>query len=1074
MVEISRKSPQHPFPWWMWILPLFVGFAADALTFSVSPYPSKLVIIYSVPFGLVLISWFGPRILPGMYAGFTLGTLLWLHPPLGVLFLCRLPDVLAIWLYWFLFFHIRQGDYVFRDTKSVLNFVVWGLILPALPSFLVPFLLDRFQAFPVQPDLLADVLSGAIASVYGTFIITIPILYFFRPQKDLQQFRIRLNEDFYDLYGQSRISRKDLYEILFIYSLMTMAALLPSRFLMDYFFMFATVFMLWASIRFGFYMVLVANIYMFLCYYYGSWLINGIENGVFCSQARQYYTNRAAFLAFSLAGILMGRIISDLKEALIREHDSTEKMRESEERYRYLVEQASEAIFERDAEDYVISVNRKAEEMTGYNRGELLRMKLSSLFTPESLKVSPLRFDLLDQGNTVTEMRNMTRQSGETFVVEMVSRKMENGRYQTIMRDVTERIKVEEDLHEYQQRLELIFKINPAVMSISTLHEGRFLSVNPAFSKMTGYAVEEMVGHTSAELQLWADKNQRETLIKSLKAPSQIVTAVVKVRCKSGKIVSVLASFTVIKIKNVDYSLIVGMDISDRIRMENELRTKEEKISALLHLIPDSICRIHRDGTILERKIDASAAQSLGIDGSEPQEIFQLIPQRDDRLQAAEIIDRVMRTRQSLSFSFSVHSDKRRFFEVLVTPASNEECVCIIRDMTDRQRMEEELMKSAKLESLSLLAGGIAHDFNNLLAGLFGYVEIAREFLQQGETAKAQSNLDKIPGIFERAKNLTSQLLSYAKGGEPVRTVVDIAQIVHDATTFILSGTSLKPEFRFSDQNLLCEVDPNQISQVVDNIVLNSVQAVPAGGKLIVNVERLESENGLPPQLKPVPHVKISFRDFGPGIPPEIKSKIFDPFFSTKKDGSGLGLSTAYSIVKKHGGYIEVNSEPGQGSEFVIFLPVGNDKNRTPKPGKSEIRGRGNILIMDDEEFMRNLISTSLSSMGFSVETARDGEHAVEKYESYRKKGRPFDVVILDLVVVNGMGGVLALQELRKRDPDVLIIASSGYADDPIIADPLSFGFDAALSKPYRARDLGALLNRLMREKIEKGSLSNH
>lgn len=1069
---INKKIPLH-FPWWMWILPVLVGFAADALTFSVSPFPSKLVIIFSVPIGLVLITWLGLRILPGLYVGFTLGTLLWLHPPLEAFFLCRIPDILAVWLYWLLFFKIRKGNYTFENIKSVLTFIIWGLILPALPSLIFPFLLIQFGSMPDQNGMLAEILSGSFASIYGTFIITVPVLYFFKPQMDNGFFRLGLNDTILKMYGQSRIPKRELLEIILVYSTITIVSLLPAHVFMEYFFMFTTVFMLWASIRFGFYMVLVANIYMFICYYYVSWSINGLEQGVFSLQASEYYTNRAAFLAFSMAGILMGRIISDLKETLIRERDSTEKLRESEERYRYLIEQASEAIFEGDSEGYIISVNRKAEEMTGYNRGELLRLKLSSLFTPESLKVSPLRFDLLDQGKTVTNMRNMARQNGESFVVEMVSKKMENGKYQSIMRDVTERIKVEEDLREYQQRLELIFRINPSVMSISTLQEGRFLSVNPAFSKLTGYAVEEMVGRTSSELEIWADKNQREQLVKSLKSPAQIVTAVVKVRCKSGELVSILASITIIRIKNTDYSLVVGMDISDRIRMENALRANEEKISTLLHLIPDSIFRIYRDGTILEKKIDGSSAEQLGIAGEEPQEIFQLIPQREERHQAAEIIERALRTRQTLSFNFSVNSDAWHYFECVVTPSSTDECVCIIREMTERRRMEEELVKSAKLESLSVLAGGIAHDFNNLLSGLFGYVELAREFLQQGETAKALLNLNKIPGVFERAKNLTYQLLSYAKGGEPVRTVVDIAQIVHDTTTFILSGTSLKPEFHFSDQNLLCEVDANQISQVIDNIVLNSVQAVPDGGKLLVCVERLEPGKGLPAQLKSAPHVKISFRDFGPGIPPEIKARIFDPFFSTKKEGSGLGLSTAYSIVKKHGGYIEANSELGQGSEFVIFLPVGTDKIQLQRSGENQIHGRGNILVMDDEEFMRNLISTSLSSMGFFVETVPDGKIAVEKYESYLKKGRSFDVVVLDLVVVDGLGGVAAVRELRKTDPNVLAVASSGYADDPVIADPQRFGFDAAISKPYRASELGSLLNRLIAEKSGMQNLSD-
>jgi|GEM_PF-2344996 len=1062
------KSPivlNKNLPWWTWIVPILVAFLADAASFSISPFPSQLVILYGVPLGIVMVTWWGLRVVPGVYLGFTLGTLLWLNPPLQNLFFYRIADVLAILFYWFFYVRMMKGHARLDNIRSVLMFIIWGLFIPAIPSSLFPMLFLKAGNIPLDFSLVQEILSGSMASIYGVLLVSIPLLSFVTPAMGELGLLAEGSQDIVFFGKKKRIKKKEGLEIVLVFLLFGVQALFPSKFINDYYFLFITLFMLWASIRFGYQIALLASAYVFAVYYYVSWIVNGSSAGVLSLSDSEYFINRVAFMVFSLAGVFMGRIINDLKETLVREHDSLDQLRESEERYRYLVEQASEAIFEVDEEGFIVSANRKAEEMTGHLQGELLHLKFSELFTQESLKNMPLRFASLNFGHTVTSVRNMQCADGSAIIVEMVSKRMENGRYQSILRDVTARIRAEDVLHEYQERLELIFKINPSAMSISTFKEGRFLNVNPAFCRLTGYSVEEMEGHTSSDLSLWIDIEQRENIIKALTTGNEVISALVNVRKKSGEIIPVFISMTVILIKGEKCLLLVGMDISERIHHENALRLSEAKTRALLNAIPDSIFRICSDGRVIEKEIKNDMIGIFKDNPEEDENFYSMIQSRAERMVALEIVQRVGMEQRTLSFSFSIYGKSVSYFEVVVSPSGYDEFVCVVRNVTERHRIEDELVKSSKLESLSILAGGIAHDFNNLLSGLFGYVELAQDFIAMESYGKALESLNKISKIFERAKNLTYQLLAFSKGGDLVKTSVDISRIVQDTTVFLLSGTPVKPVFHFSDEAHVCEVDVNQIGQAIDNVVLNASQAMPHGGILDVTIENVFPGAGLPSKLKPVSHVKISFRDYGTGISKDLLSKIFDPFFTTKKTGTGLGLSTAYSIVKKHNGLIEVTSEENKGSTFVFYLPFSDGDPDYDPLNEQAVNGKGNILVMDDEEFMRSLISVSLSYMGFSVDAVSCGEEAVEKYKSAQNRGRPYDAVILDLTVVNGLGGVATVRELMEFDPNIVAIASSGYSEDPVMASPRSFGFKDAIGKPYRANELGILLNRVIHEK---------
>ncbi|WP_167881193.1 hybrid sensor histidine kinase/response regulator [Leptospira gomenensis] len=381
---------------------------------------------------------------------------------------------------------------------------------------------------------------------------------------------------------------------------------------------------------------------------------------------------------------------------------------------------------------------------------------------------------------------------------------------------------------------------------------------------------------------------------------------------------------------------------------------------------------------------------------------------------------------------------------------------------TDRLELERRLLHAQKLESLGVLAGGIAHDFNNLLGGIFGYIDLAREKI--ATTDPAAKYLSKAVNVFNRAKDLTQQLLTFSKGGKPIRKTGTLAPVLKDCVLFALSGSNVSCSFDIEEDLYLCDFDENQIHQVIENIVINSVQSMPLGGTIQVSAKNvfLNSENSL--RLKEGKYVKISIKDSGIGIPKDLLPRIFEPFFTTKQKGTGLGLATSYSIVQKHDGTIEVDSKLGIGSTFHIFLPVSKNEIPSSNPNReNDHTGLGKILIMDDEEFILEIFADMLRQMGYETVNAKNGNEAIDLFLSAKNSEEPFDALIFDLTIPGGMGGEKTISEIRKYDADVIAVASSGYSEDPVISSPKEFGFSASLRKPFRKNDLAELLDDLFR-----------
>jgi len=378
-----------------------------------------------------------------------------------------------------------------------------------------------------------------------------------------------------------------------------------------------------------------------------------------------------------------------------------------------------------------------------------------------------------------------------------------------------------------------------------------------------------------------------------------------------------------------------------------------------------------------------------------------------------------------------------------------------IKDITDFEAMQNDLLKQEKLRSLTILAGGIAHDFNNFLTGIMGNLSILKMELKHAKNEEMIETIDEALEACGKARGLTAQLMNFTKSGTPAKEAASIEEIIKESSEFSLRGSKSRCEFHFHKALPMVRIDPVQISQVIQNLVLNAAQAMPEGGIVRIYVDAVDVNENYPLPLGPGRYIKISIVDNGKGIPEEHLGKIFDPFFTTKEKGSGLGLSVCYRIVKNHNGHIEVESEEGKGTAVHVYLPL-EEVNPTEirKEGNSQRMVRGRVLVMDDEELVRELVKRGLKKKGISVDVASEGEEAVKKYREALGSGSPYNAVILDLTVPGGMGGVEAARMMLKMHPEANLIVSSGYSEDIVLSEYTKYGFRACLPKPYTIQKL--------------------
>ncbi|KUO50278.1 MAG: hypothetical protein APF76_11240 [Desulfitibacter sp. BRH_c19] len=638
-----------------------------------------------------------------------------------------------------------------------------------------------------------------------------------------------------------------------------------------------------------------------------------------------------------------GILAKEINNMLDNIQDSQIVIRDSEEKYRCLIEQATDGIFIVDLDGNYVDVNQSGCNLLGYIKEELLQMNMVNIVPENQIdRLNNAFKDMLNEQNHMGEL-HLKKKDGTFVSVEISAIRLLNGQLMSVVRNITESAKAIRDLKDSEKRFSLIAKNYPNGFIILHDRNYNYLMVEGKGLEEMGYTQESFLG-----------KSMWEVL------PSK--------SCKY------MEPF-----------------------LEAAFNGEESNFEATWH-----------NNTYLET----------------------VIP---------------------------FHRENGEITTIM----------CVVQNISQRKRIEEELIKADKLEAVGLLAGGIAHDYNNILTIMLGNIALAKRY---EEVDKIKEKLENLEQITLQARDLTKQLSVFAKGGAPVKKTIFLERLLRDSINIALSGTNVSCNFNFMKELYPVKVDEGQISQVINNIVINAVQSMPDGGNLWVLAENINMKterkfNNIP--LNDGEYVKIIIIDEGIGIPQENLQKIFDPFFTTKDNGSGLGLATTYSIIKNHDGFINAETEEGVGTSLYIYLPMSSDTLYKTNED-TIVKGTGRVLIMDDEEGIRTLAGEMLSTLGYEADFASDGEEAIEKYLMARKSGNGFDAVIMDLTIPVGMGGKTAVKELIDLDENVKVIVSSGYSHDPVMANYRDYGFRGIIPKPYKIEDFSRVLHKVINDGSER------
>ena len=615
---------------------------------------------------------------------------------------------------------------------------------------------------------------------------------------------------------------------------------------------------------------------------------------------------------------------------------------------------------------------------------------------------------------------------------------------------------------------------------ITVDEQGIICSMNPSAEKMFGCINNEMVGHKFTKLVPKSYGNEPDAVACAwddlAKRTGSTTMAVGRTRRHATFPIEISLSQMVVDKQKLFVAMV--RDVTERRRFEQEIAADKESLAVTLRSIEDGVITTDVQGKIIminnagENLTGWTTKEAIG----QPlKSVYNIAIDLAAQARAQKTGSR--NEAQSILLSMPENATLRsrhgreHVIEQVASPirdSKNEVAgvVLVFRDITERQRNEAERRKAETLEQLGLLAGGIAHDFNNLLTAIIGNISLASLLLPPDDEMGTRLNDAKNASM--RARDLAQQLLTFARGGAPIKKTASIGKLIQDTVSFSLRGTHSRSEFLFGADLWPAEIDPGQISQVIANLVVNADQAMPNGGTLRVSCDNFSYDSDTTPaitDLLPGDYIRIAIRDEGTGIPEDCLKRIFDPYFTTKPKGNGLGLATTYSIIKNHNGLICVDSKVHYGSTFTLYLPALRHHELPVEPPRQlnqVISGTGRILIVDDEEAIRALVEFTLERLGYQVSQAESALEGVELYRQKLEEGERFDAVILDLTLPGGMGGKEALKKLIEIDPTVNAIVSSGYAMDATMSRYQDFGFRGVIAKPYEASELGKIVHEVI------------
>jgi PAS domain S-box-containing protein len=758
------------------------------------------------------------------------------------------------------------------------------------------------------------------------------------------------------------------------------------------------------------------------------------------------------------------------KEELIAELERRER---DTEVFAAVLEKSSQPFAVGTTEGRLTHINEAFCELTGYTAEELLAdISWNETLTPVEWREKELEYlgAVIATGEPQRFEKEYIRKSGERIVVELLAQPAPNSPNElyAFVTDITARKRQEEERAKSEARYRhLIEELPSGVVHVSLA--GEVTLANKEAQRVLGLSYDEIndrfvndwegetlredgsicpVAEYPVSRCLMTGEPQGPTIVGVKRPDDSVSWALYSARpeMEDGVLVGAVVAFR---------------DITERKRAEETVRL----LSATIEQSPVSVMMTETDGTIIY--VNAAFTESTGYasqeviganprilsSGEHPAEYYEELWKTvlAGRIWRQDICNR--RKNGELYWELMsiapVRSDDGQIRHMVAMKVDDTERKIAERERaTERGRLERELIRVSKLESLGVLAGGIAHDFNNVLTSIIANLSIASHRLGGG--SPVHEILEAAADAAQRATGLTRQLLTFSKGGAPVKKLMSLHQLA-DSVDFVLHGSNVRCDLAFADDLWPVEADAGQLEQVLQNLVINADHAMPEGGVLEIRATNRElAENELA-VLEPGPHIEISIKDEGCGISGDHLDRIFDPYFTTKQKGSGLGLATAFSIVKNHRGHMMVASELGQGTTFCIFLPARSDiaLASESEPSRESTPQSGRILVMDDDAGVRKAAAASLEVLGYEVDAVADGAEAIDRYRAALDDGHPYGLVILDLTVPGGMGGLPTMSALADLDPNVRAIVSSGYFDDPVMANPNEYGFCGVVAKPF-------------------------
>jgi PAS domain S-box-containing protein len=770
-------------------------------------------------------------------------------------------------------------------------------------------------------------------------------------------------------------------------------------------------------------------------------------------------------------------------EDVTERHRAEAALRESETKYRLLVSNIPAVVFRGYADWSVEVFDDKIEELTGYSKEDFNsgRLPWSNLILPEDVGDCQrvFRQALKTTGSYVRQYRIRHKQ-GHILWIQARGQIVRDPQSRIdhvygVLFDITKQREIEAALRESEEHLKTIMDSIQAGLVMIDLESRRIVDVNHYAAEMVGLAKDQLLEQDCQGLMCTGESD-----CPALTPALLPVETECRLRTSHGHSISILKTAATIKRGGRTYLLVSFLDLTGQKKVEQDLAAEKERLRVTLRSIGDGVIATDRAGrVVLMNQVaeDLTGWTQEEARGLPVSKVFRLVHEIT-RKTCDNRVNKVIRTGKVISLPahtiLQARDDAECILAATAAPIIDHQgrvigVVLVFQDVTQKRQTEAELQKMEKLTSLGILAGGIAHDFNNILTGILGNISLAMiSTPPEGEIFRRLAEAEQAT---LRARDLVQQLLTFAKGGAPVKEVTSLEEIIRDSATFACRGSQVRGDLAFPKDLWHVEVDPGQISQVIQNLVINAIQAMPTGGAVTIRGKNtlLKEDRGLP--LPSGRYVEIKVKDQGIGIPADYLPKIFDPYFSTKQKGSGLGLATAYSIIKNHNGYMTVESSLGAGTTFFIYLPASAHKLRSEQKDSAcpFHQGRGRILVMDDDAGVRQVAGKILSHLGYEVDFAVDGADAIEKYRQALSAGQPFDLVIMDLTIPGGMGGEEALQALRQIEPQTRAIVSSGYADDPIMTHYREYGFSGVIKKPYRVSTFSQVLHEVMGQEKADG-----